>query len=209
MGKKIGFMGGTFNPVHIGHLLLAECARVQENLDQVLFIPSGISYMKKDVEIPAGEVRLDMVDLAIGDNPYFSSSDIEIRRQGYTYTKDTLKKLRAANPDDTYYFIVGADSLFGMDAWKNPEEIFDNCIVLAAVRGLVSKEEILHQIDLLEKKYDAKIKLLEFPATDISSTQIRGCVREHKSIRYMVRDDVAEYIYENHLYESHSCENER
>ena len=126
--SKIGILGGTFNPIHNGHLLLAEQARCFYGLDQVLFIPSGCSYMKRQEEILPGEIRFQMVQLAIADNPYFCVSDMEIVREGNSYTCETITRLHAQYPEDELYYIVGADTLFQMEFWKNPEQIFTQCI---------------------------------------------------------------------------------
>ena len=132
--SKIGILGGTFNPIHNGHLLLAEQARCFYGLDQVLFIPSGCSYMKRQEEILPGEIRFQMVQLAIADNPYFCVSDMEIVREGNSYTCETITRLHAQYPEDELYYIVGADTLFQMEFWKNPEQIFTQCITAASVR---------------------------------------------------------------------------
>ena len=115
--KKVGIMGGTFNPIHNGHLTLAQCAQKQIGLDKVLFMPSGISYMKKNVLDP--QKRADMVHLAIKDNPDFELSLIEVQKSGNTYTCETLEILTSNNPDTQYYFIMGADSLFQIEQWRN------------------------------------------------------------------------------------------
>ena len=135
MGKKIGIMGGTFNPVHYGHLLLAESAREVFELDKVLFMPSGDSYMKDASSILHGETRMQMLKLAIDGNPYFEISRIELDRTGPTYTCDTLAQLQQQNSEDTYYFIMGADSLLMLESWKDPEYVLRNCTIAAAVRG--------------------------------------------------------------------------
>ena len=110
-------MGGTFNPIHIGHLILAETARIQFELNEILFIPSGKSYMKQQMDIPSGEVRAQMTSLAIEENPYFALSLMEIEREGNTYTYETLETLKEQNPNTEYYFILGEDSLFAIEKW--------------------------------------------------------------------------------------------
>ena len=200
MGKKIGILGGTFNPIHIGHLLLGETARCHENLDEVWFMPSGISYLKRNISIPDGSVRLEMVREAVKDNPYFRASDVEVLREGNTYTSDTLVWLTERFPEDSFYFIVGADSLMHMETWHQPEIIFQNCTVLAAIRDDVDFEKLEVQKDYLISKFHAKINLLPYPFMDLSSTEIRRRVREGKSIRYMVNNEVLSFIERNHLY---------
>ena len=142
MGKKIGIMGGTFNPIHYGHLLLAESAREVFELDKVLFIPSGDSYMKDTSVIVDGETRLQMIELAIADNPYFEISRMELDRTGPTYTRDTLAALQKQNKGDSYFLIMGADSLLMLESWKDPEFILQNCTIVVAVRGTGTADKI-------------------------------------------------------------------
>ena len=200
-GKKIGILGGTFNPIHNGHLLLAQTALAQESLDVVWFMPSGYSYMKADTGVLTADIRLAMVKLAIADNPAFSFSDMEIKRAGNTYTYETLTLLKEMYPEDTFYFIVGADSLFSMESWKNPEEIFSQCIILAAMRNGADKNRMEQKIAELHKKYGAVIKLLEFSRTDISSSFIRTQVAAGKNIEGLVPKSVERYIKEHRLYQ--------
>ena len=200
MVKKVGIMGGTFNPIHIGHLILAETAGNQFELDEVLFIPSGKSYMKQGQNIPEGEIRADMVSLAIEDNSRFALSLMEIMREGNTYTYETLEILKEKNPDTEYYFILGADSLFALEKWKETQKIFDSCIILAAVRDADGNDDIELEAKRLEEKYHGTVKLLNCKNMDISSTQIRDMVKMGQSIRYLVPDKVIQYIEEHHLY---------
>lgn len=199
--KKIGILGGTFNPVHMGHLLMAEYAREAVGLDLVILMPSGISYMKAGTGVLSGEERLRMLQLAIKDNPFFIASDMEIRREGNTYTYETLLQMKKITPSSEIYFIVGADSLFSMEHWVKPEVIFANCTILAAGRNNASKEELESKKQDLEKRFNAHIILMDFPEIEISSSEIRKNVREKKSIRYMVHDRVLEYIREKGLYQ--------
>lgn len=197
---KIGIMGGTFNPIHLGHLLLAEAALSQAGLDKIMFLPSGFSYMKQETGVLSADHRMKMVELAISDNPAFFASDIEIRRAGNTYTCDTLLQLKKENPKNAYFFIMGADCLFTIETWKQPQCIFDNCTILAAVRNGVALSLMQEKCSYLSEKYRAEIKLLSFPETAISSTDIRELVLNGGSIRYMVPDAVRMYIEENGLY---------
>lgn len=199
--KKIGIMGGTFNPIHIGHLLLAETAKEIFLLDKILFIPSGYPYMKDTSEVVDKKMRMEMTRLAISDNPSFSISSIEVDREGNTYTFETLIELKNQQPNTEFYFILGADSLYDMELWKNPETIFSYCVILAAVRDDKRQKELGEQIHYLERKYNAKIKLLPLKEMAISSTDIRNKIKCNKSIRYMVPDKVIAYIKKNRLYE--------
>ena len=200
MAKKVGIMGGTFNPIHVGHLILAETARTQFELDEILFIPSGKSYMKQQMDILAGEVRADMTSLAIEDNPYFALSLMEIEREGNTYTYETLETLKAQNPDTEYYFIMGEDSLIAIEKWKFPQRIFDACTILAAVRNEENVSHIETEAKRLSEQYQGKVLLLNCGNMDISSSQIRNMVKQGSSIRYIVPDKVIEYIKEHNLY---------
>lgn len=211
--RQIGIMGGTFNPIHNGHLLIAEKAREQFALEQVLFMPSGIPYMKDQHEVLSVSDRCEMTALAIADHPYFELSTLEAAdaRQGKnTYTFETLQKLRSADPEANYYFILGADSLYAIESWKQPARIFEHCTLLAAVRTegntvlTESQNHLRQQMQYLRKKYNASVELLEFEGIDVSSTQIRENVRHGKSIRELVPGAVETYIRKNHLYEKDS-----
>lgn len=199
--KKIGIMGGTFNPIHIGHLLIAEKAREQLGLDCILFMPSGMPYMKDCREVLPGEIRTKMVELAIQSNPFFTISTMEVDREGLTYTYETLECLRSQNPDTEYYFILGADSLWKIEEWKHPERIFAACHILAAIRDNKSTEEMQNQAYYLKEKFNAHITLLQTGHMEVSSSMIRTLCREGKSIRYLVPDAVYDYITQNELYD--------
>ena len=198
--KKVGIMGGTFNPIHIGHLIIAETARNQYHLDEILFIPSGCSYMKEHLAIPTGEVRADMTSLAIEDNPHFALSLMEIEREGNTYTYETLEELKRQNPDTEYYFILGADSLFALEKWQATQKIFDCCIILVATRNDETVEKVEQEAKRLSEKYQGQVLLLNCGTMDISSTGIRENVKKGQSIRYIVPDKVIQYIREHDLY---------
>lgn len=223
--RRIGIMGGTFNPIHNGHLAIAKKAKEQFLLEKVLFMPSGVPYMKDQREVLPIQVRCEMTALAIKDMPGFELSEMEASDAALgknTYTCDTLQKLKAADPEADYYFILGADSLYAMEDWKNPALIFQNCTVLAAVRTTVTlsvkdgtsesgmrepgeqQPHLSDQVRYLQEKYHASVKLLEFAGMDISSTQIRAMVKAGKSLQGLVPEAVAVYIWQNHLYEKDS-----
>lgn len=193
-------MGGTFNPIHIGHLIIAEKAREQFHLEEILFMPSGTPYMKNVSEVLPGSVRMDMTKLAIESNPFFSISTLEIDKKGSTYTYETLETLHDKNPNTEYYFILGADSLFAIQRWKNPEKIFANCHLLAALRDDKSAEEMEAQAAFLKTKYNANISLITTGHIEVSSSMIRDLAGKNRSIRYLVPDAVYDYIIENKLY---------
>lgn len=199
--KKIGIMGGTFNPIHNGHLILGQTAFEQFELDEILFMPNRKPYYKKMSNAVTDEQRCDMVKLAIEGNEVFSFSDIEMKREGDTFTIDTLRILTEENPDCEYYFIMGADSLFHFDSWKEPEEITKLAVLLVATRESMASFDIESQIEYLQSEYEnARIQCLFSPNLEISSSQLRKRCREKKSIRYLVPDSVASYIQEHQLY---------
>lgn len=198
--KRIGIMGGTFNPIHQGHLLLAEQAREYCELDEVLFIPSGNSYMKNSDEIPDSKIRVSMTALAIENNPFFVLSSMEAEREGATYTCDTIRDLKSGQPFAEYYFILGADALFSIEAWKDPEDIFKGCILVAAARDNQDTFSLTEKAMELQTKYQARIIILPERKIDVSSSEIRSRIREGKSVRYMMPDKVYEYILSEKIY---------
>ena len=200
--RRIGIMGGTFNPVHVGHLLLAENAYSMFSLDEILFIPSGCPYMKDPNEILDGATRLRMTELSIRDNPHFFLSSMEIDRGGYTYTCQTLEQLEKENPDCDYFFIMGADSLFQMEEWREPEVIFQKAVILAAVREGRGTRDLEEKAKQLTERFRARIHLVPAGNIAISSSDIRRRIQEGRSIRYMVHEKVREYIEDNQLYPS-------
>lgn len=202
-GKKIGILGGTFDPIHTAHLIIAEAARDAFSLDEVLLMPSGHSYLKDDrvQKVLPPEIRFEMARLAAEDNPHFTASDFEILREGNTYTSETLRALRELHPQDRFYFIVGADSVRSILTWKNPRVIFESCTLLAAIReDGVPTGEFLKAVDNLRSEYAADIHILEIPAIGISSTDIRNRVKSGRTIHYLVPDKVERYIIETGIY---------
>lgn len=198
--KKAGIMGGTFNPIHNGHIILAKEAFGQFDLDEVLFMPCGVPYMKADQKIEPARIRAEMTALAIQDIPEFILSTVEIEQQGNTYTYATLERLKKVNPDTEYYFIVGADSLFHMTSWAHPERIFANCCILAAVRDNRTISDMEEQVCLLKRQYDADIRLLQIECMDISSSDIRRRVKSGEPIDQDVPEAVQTYIERKGLY---------
>ena len=198
--SKVGIMGGTFNPIHNGHLILAEHAREYCSLDEILFMPSGNSYMKEQGEIPDGDTRISMTALAIEDNPHFALSAMEVERKGPTYTCETLAELKKLHPETEYYFIVGTDNLFSIETWWKPEEILACCTLIVAARGAKDESAILKKVADLKEKYNARIILLPERKFDISSTEIREKIKRGESVRYLLPDKVITYIEKNRLY---------
>ena len=198
--RKIGIVGGTFNPIHNVHLLLGEAAREQYGLDRVIYIPSGVSYMKRNDDIPAGDLRYQMVKLAIDNNPYFTCSRIEIDREGNTYTVETLRELKKMYPGDELYLILGGDTYKQIESWYQSEEIFKNCIILAAVRDNMTIEDMDTHRRYLKDKYGADIRLLQFRDIELSSSDIRNRLKSGRSVRYMVPDSVIEFAIIKNIY---------
>lgn len=203
--QRIGIMGGTFNPIHFGHLLLAETAYYQFELDKVLIMPNKNPYYKKLTNSVTEKDRVEMVRLAIEDNENFRLSEEEINRDGVTYTVETLQNLTRKNPDCEYYFIMGADSLYHIESWKDPEKILSMAVIVVAGRGGGPSSALRSQIEYIENKYEARIYALNAPSLEISSNDIRRRVRGGESIRYLLPKKVEEYIYENHLYLEGKC----
>lgn len=198
--SKIGIMGGTFDPIHIGHIRLAEQALTEAALDFVLFIPNHIPWMKNDRAVTKAEHRVAMVKLAIEDNPAFKLSTVEIDAGGNSYTWQTLAKLKEQYPEDEFYFILGADSLLSIEKWAHPEKIFENAVILAAVRDDCDKAKLKEQKEALAGKYRARIQLLSMPPVAVSSTKIRQEFYTDSQIRELVPEKTAAYIVQNHLY---------
>ena len=198
---KIGILGGTFNPVHNGHLIVAEAVREDFRLDRVLFIPLGIPPHKSISEVVEASHRYNMVECAVGTNLCFEASRLEIDRSGYTYSIDTLASLKALYADGTdFYFIIGADVVPELVTWKDYARVFKMCSFIAILRPGHDREEFKLQIDELANRFHARIFTAEVPLIEISSTDIRERIKAGKAIKYLVPDCVEKYILENRLY---------
>ncbi|MCR5356081.1 MAG: nicotinate-nucleotide adenylyltransferase [Lachnospiraceae bacterium] len=197
---RTGIIGGTFNPVHIGHLILAENAYDNLSLDKVIFMPTGKSYLKdQSVILPAAD-RMHLISEAIKDNDHFECSDFEIKKTGNTYTAETLNELNELYPEDELYFIIGEDSIYNIETWYKPQMIFDNCVLIVAPRGHEPDEKLIDIKEHLTSVYDARISLLDTPDIDISSSMIRERVGKGNSIKYYVPDKVEKLIKEKGYY---------
>lgn len=196
---RLGVMGGTFNPIHLGHLMIAEEARQAFHLKKVLFVPSYIT-PNKDVCGATAEQRLAMTRLATADNPYFTVSDMEMRRRGNSYTVDTLRLLKEIyGPSHSLYFISGTDTIHDLHNWNNPEEILSLCQFIGATRpdGSEQIDSIISSFGELGKN----ILKLPVPTMEISSTELRRRIRPGLSVRYMMPSAVVEYIRKNGVYQ--------
>ena len=194
----IGIMGGTFNPIHLGHVELIKAAHKQFNLDKILVMPSGSPVYKDQTEIVSAKHRCNMVNLAINDFDYMELSTIEIERKGNTYTADTLRQIESDY--EKIYFIIGADSLFAIPEWYKPQYICANCHLLCANRDEYEIDELNRQKNLLISKYDAKIDFIKCDSIPYSSTEIRNRIKKKLPITDMVGEKVENYIKENNLY---------
>ncbi|MDO4615033.1 MAG: nicotinate-nucleotide adenylyltransferase [Lachnospiraceae bacterium] len=200
--RKIGIMGGTFDPIHIGHLILGESAYHQFDLDRVLFMPAGNPPHKKNREGRASlEERIEMVRLAIADNPHFELSLEEAGDKGYTYTRVTLERLHAQHPDTEYYFIMGADSLFDFEQWRDPDQIARLCTLVVSIRDHVSLSRFEAKIEELKQMYQADIRMLLTPNIDIASHTVREWISNSEPARYYLPDAVLRFIEERKLYQ--------
>lgn len=198
--RKIGIMGGTFDPIHLGHLILAETAFEQFKLEKVLFMPSKNPPHKQNLISSSDQCRLNMVKLAVGDNPHFEVSELELNREGITYTKDTLLQLARQKPNAEYSFLLGADSLFQIESWKDAAVIFQYTRIIIAARNHSQQKEIEEQIQYLSGKYQARIEQLLMPDIDISSSLIRSKIMQRKSVKYYIPASVEQYIKSQKLY---------
>ncbi|MDO5780151.1 MAG: nicotinate-nucleotide adenylyltransferase [Clostridium sp.] len=198
--KRYGMMGGTFNPIHLAHLYIAYEAKETLNLDKVIFMVAGNPPHKKESSVIDSNYRYDMVKMAIKDYPGFEISDYEIKKQGYSYTYETLKYLKGDEGDVEVFFIAGADSLMDIEKWKNPELVLSNCTFVAFNRGEYNKETLEVQKKKLQDKYNSNIILLDISNLDISSSMIRERIINGKRVDFFMHEKVMKYIEQNNLY---------
>lgn len=199
--RKIGIMGGTFDPIHNGHLMLGAYAKAQFSLDEVWFMPNGNPPHKCNESITATTThRVEMVQLAIAEKEGFVLQPYEAESEGVHYSYLTMEHFKSVYPDTEFYFIIGADSLFALERWKCPERLVKTCILLAAYRDGRDTDEMQEQIAFLNQKYDADIRLLQTPNVEVSSTDIRKCIKISEDISGMLPEAVLQYIKEHHLY---------
>jgi len=198
VASALGMMGGTFDPIHCGHLAAAEEARARFQLDRVVFVPSGQPPHKKEYPVTAAECRYDMVRLAVGSHPDFEVSRVEVDRPGPSYAVDTVRTLRAQlDPETRLYFITGADAILEMLTWRSPEELAKSCDFIAVTRPGYDLGRLEQALGVLP---GARVHLLNAPGVDISSTDIRQRVRRGDSLRYLVPTPVVRYIAAHGLY---------
>ena len=189
---KIGLMGGSFDPIHLGHLRAAENAREALSLDEVLFVPAASPPHKLDLRLSPARDRLAMVELATAGNPSFVASDVELRRAGPSYTADTLAELKRERPEDELFLIVGSDTLGEMASWHEPARIFALSTIAVASRPGVD--------GTLASPPQARVVRVEGPGLFLSASEVRRLVREGRSVRYLVPEAVSHYITRHRLY---------
>lgn len=196
--QKIGIMGGTFDPIHYGHLRAADEAHAALGLSEVIFVPTGHPPHKTDRAVSSAEDRYNMALLATIDCPYFSVSRIEVDKEGFSYTIDTLKTLRTMPKYQNcmFYFITGLDAVLDIVSWKNPNEIMKICKFVAVSRYGYSQ----NKMDELPPNIRDSIIPLEIPLLAISSTDLRERIKSNWSIRFLVPPSVENYIIKNNLY---------
>ncbi len=200
---RLGIMGGTFDPIHHGHLVCAETAFDALNLDVVVFMPAGSPAFKQHVHVSSGEDRYAMTLLATSDNPHFMASRFEVDREGVTYTAETLRLLRSIYPNNVeLFFITGADAIADIVRWKDAGNIADLAHLVGATRP---GYDLRHaQAAIEESPYDFQVTYLEVPALAISSSYLRRRVEEGQSLRYLTPDAVTGYIHKHELYGARS-----
>ncbi len=196
--KKIGIFGGLFDPVHLGHLNMAQCALEQAELDNVIFVPNG-NPPHKNGDCADFVHRFKMLLAATADNPRFCVSDCERTTGVYHYTVDTMRHFRAESPDDEFFFILGADSLDYVDTWMGADELIRENVFIAVNRNFRSGYSLRQNIAEIEGKGGRVIEV-QMPAIDISSTGVRRLAADGCDVRRLTGDTVAEYIKQNKLY---------
>ena len=191
--QKIGILGGTFDPIHLGHLILAEQLAEKFRLDEIIFIPSSSPPHKNNKKVSSAQDRFKMTELAIEDNPLFSISDIELRRKGKSYTVITIKELEKLYPRSRLFLLCGSDVLDELKTWRKPDEIYRLIQVIIGVRPGYNKIR-------KDNKYAKKNIIEQINGLEVCSTEIRERVKKGKSIRYLVPDKVRDYIKKKRLY---------
>jgi nicotinate-nucleotide adenylyltransferase len=199
VSQRIGMLGGTFDPVHLGHLVLGEAAREELSLDRVIFVPTGHSWRKTDREITPGPDRLEMLRLAVAGNPHFEVSTLEIEREGPSYTEITLAALQDANPGAEMFFILGRDALSDLPNWHDPSGVVRLATLVVAHR---EGEATPREEDPALARLNARIVWLPMPVIGVSATHVRERVSAGRSVRYLLPDAVADYVESHGLYRS-------
>jgi nicotinate-nucleotide adenylyltransferase len=202
--KRIGVMGGTFDPIHLGHLAAAQEALEQFTLDEVIFVPAARSPFKQEEEGRNAEKRYLMTVIATASNPRFQVSRLELDRTGLSYTVDTMRELRKIHgPRSEFFFIGGTDTIMELGDWKEPEALLELCVFIAVERPGFEADKVRKSLSASERKRftsNPRIVSMKMQGMDISSTEVRQRVRDGRSIRYMVPWEVVGFIEKNGLY---------
>lgn len=194
---RLALFGGTFDPIHNGHLRIAEEAREQLELDRVVFVPNRVSPFKTGRDVTPGALRAAMVRAAVADNPAFAVSTIELDRLGISYTVDTVAALRAEYPNAALFFLTGADAVRDLSAWREPERLLGLAQIAVATRPGVDENQITQA---LPARWLEQLRFIATPGLDISATDLRARIRDGRSIRYLVPPAVENFIGERRLY---------
>jgi len=195
---RIGIFGGTFDPLHNGHLVLAEQCREQCRLDEVWFVPAAIPPHKQDLVISPAKTRCDMIEFGISGNPQFKLCRVELDRPGLSYTVTTLQQIHDEDPTRELFLLVGADSIRDLPTWRQPDRILQLATIVAVNRGSAAPTEAQRQA--LQPTIASRIQFVGMPGIEISSTDIRQRVTSGQSIRYLVPRAVETYIHQNRVY---------
>lgn len=200
---KIGIMGGTFNPIHNGHLMIADYAYRDYDLDEIWFLPNGNPPHKDNPTLlDNSSHRKEMVKLAIANYPHYKLCTYELDRIEKSYSYSTMEEFSKRFPEHDFYFIIGADSLLSLEKWRHPERLLKIVTMLAAYRDDIDKSEQMNQqIEYLNQKFDSDIRLLHTPLLAISSSEIRNQIKNGVVDALPIPDAVASYIQEHHLYQ--------
>ena len=196
---KIGILGGTFDPIHYGHLVAAGCSAEEYNLDKIIFIPSARPPHKSDGQVADCRHRYEMTALAIQGIEAFELSDLEIKREGRSYTVDTLKALKAIYPQDELFFIMGQDAFEHFGEWKNPEEILQYATLLVVSRP-GSEPDLRELFTELAPEAEDRICFIFIPGLYISSSDLRERIIDGRTVKFLLPDAVAQYIKANQVY---------
>lgn len=196
--KKVGIIGGTFNPIHLAHLYIAYESKDQLDLDKVIFIPAGSPPHKDNRGVLRASLRYSMVEKAIEPYSGFEISDYEIKKSGYSYTYETLEQFK--NDDCELFFITGADCLMDIEKWSNPQRIFELCKLVVFTRSGYDDVKLRKQRVYIEKKYNTSIEFLDIIDLEISSTMIRERIRNNKRVDFFLSKEVLDFIISKNLY---------
>jgi nicotinate-nucleotide adenylyltransferase len=200
---RVGIFGGTFDPVHLGHLILAEQARDQARLEEVWFVPAPRPPQKESQLLTRFEQRVEMLSLALAGNPMFRIDEIEKDRVGPSYTVDTLAELRRRHPEHAFFLLIGGDALLDLPTWREPQRILEQAGLVVMDRPgspVIQAEDLRHRLTMSDE-ITVNLDRVEAPAIDIASRYLRRRISEGRSVRYLVPRAVEVYIQEKHLYQ--------